>query len=350
MHDYSHDHGSAGHSANARDQEVTFSSAHDNAGLAGSVCLPDGDGPHPAVLLVHGQGPFDRDMSFAHLNPFRTLAHHLAGCGIASLRYDKRGTGQSEGRFDEATLEVLARDATAAFDFFSTRDSVNSDRTGMLGISEGGVIVAMVAGKVHPSFAVLLVTPALPGRQCLSRSFTLFSQASPDNPYTKEEFTDRLNKLLNLSLKEMRTAEEKAEMLRLAGQTVPHIVNDRTRVVFGGADISPERFVGFLTSTCLQDTLTAEPASYQSTLGCPVLALYAEKDKHIFAPDHAPALEETLRSAGNSDFTVETVSDCNHLLQVCETGYPDEYLSLNHDIAPHVIDRVGTWILERTCS
>ncbi len=86
------------------------------------------------------------------------------------------------------------------------------------------------------------------------------------------------------------------------------------------------------------------PETYLSALTCPVLALYGDRDKHVPAQENMAAAKRALVAAGNKAHTVETIAGCNHLFQRCETGYPDEYFELDHDVAPEVLDTVSGWI------
>jgi alpha/beta superfamily hydrolase len=118
-------------------------------------------------------------MSLAHLKPFKTVAEHLAANGIASLRYDKRGVGDSGGDFGSATREDLAGDVSAALRFLKRHEGIIPGRIGLLGQSEGAVIAPMVASTSDDvAFVVLLAGPAVSGRENLSLSFAMFAQAS----------------------------------------------------------------------------------------------------------------------------------------------------------------------------
>lgn len=322
---------------------VAFENPSAGISLAGTLVVPDGPGPCPAAILVHGQGPLDRDMSFGHLKPFRALAEHLAASGIGSLRYDKRGVGKSGGDFGAATRKELAGDVVAALEFLERREEVLPDRIGLIGQSEGGVIAPMVASSCDDvAFAVLLAGPAVPGRENLGLSFALFAQASPTNDLSVAEFKPRVHRLLELL--DSGLPEDRQAAVRLAASVAPHVINKRTEVVLGGNEVTAEQFVEFLASPCLQETVDDRPETYLSRLTCPVLALFAERDKHVPAAENMAAAKRALAAAGNRCATVETVLECNHLFQRCATGYPDEYFAIDHDIAPEVLDRVSGWI------
>lgn len=122
--------------------------------LGASLIVPVGSGPFPAVVFVHGSGPQPRDAN-------RWAAMALAESGIASIIYDKRGVGDSEGRFEGASLEALAADAIAVARYLSSRTDINA--VGFAGHSQGGW-VGPLAGSIWPNTAFVISSsgPAVP--------------------------------------------------------------------------------------------------------------------------------------------------------------------------------------------
>ncbi len=327
-------------------QSVEFDNPSAGIRLSGTLTVPAGRGRHPAAVLVHGQGPLDRDMSFGRLRPFKALAEHLAANGIASLRYDKRGVGESGGDFASATRWDLAGDVVAGLDFLQRQETVLPDRVGLIGQSEGGLIAALVASRSDDvAFVVSLAGPAVAGRENLALSFTQFALASPTNDLEPGELRQRLERLLDLVGADSSRPEDRAAAMELAQSLAPHVVNERTSMVLGGPEVDAEQLLGLLSSPCMRETLGGEPDGYLADVTCPVLALFAELDRHVPARENGAAAKRQLQAAGNRDWAVETIAGCNHLFQRCETGYPDEYFTIDHDISPEVLSRVSGWIL-----
>lgn len=140
-----------------RQLEVRFRSGGNL--LAGTLTLPPGAGPHPAVAWVHGGGPQTRDY-------FPDLPALLSGAGYAVLTYDKRGVGQSGGVFpgdlaDQRAIDTLARDAEAAVRFLAAQPGIDRTRLGLAGHSQGGWISPLAASR-EPAvrFAVLFAGPS----------------------------------------------------------------------------------------------------------------------------------------------------------------------------------------------
>src|SRR5688500_17261672 len=149
--------------------------------LAGTLTVPQGAGPHPAVLLVSGSGPQDRDESLMGHKPFLVLSDYLTRRGIAVLRLDDRGTSASTGTFAGATSDDFARDAEAAVRWLRARPEVADDRVGIVGHSEGGLIAPLVASRTRDvAFVVLLAGPGTPSAELLMAQGALISRAGGD--------------------------------------------------------------------------------------------------------------------------------------------------------------------------
>jgi dipeptidyl aminopeptidase/acylaminoacyl peptidase len=133
--------------------------------LAGTLTLPQGPGPFPGVVLVSGSGPQDRDEALMGHRPFYVLSDHLTRQGIAVLRYDDRGVGESTGSFAAATSEDFTADALAAVSFLRDHPRVSPDAVGIVGHSEGGLIAPMAAIRSDEvAFIVMMPGPWAPQR------------------------------------------------------------------------------------------------------------------------------------------------------------------------------------------
>src|SRR4051794_39420950 len=126
-----------------RQLEVRISAP--NATLSGTLTLPAGRAPYPAVAFVHGSGPTER----AYLPDLQAL---LVRNGVAVLAYDKRGVGQSGGSYPgesptAGTIDVLARDASAAIEFLAQQPEIDRARVGLAGHSQAGWIIPLAASR-----------------------------------------------------------------------------------------------------------------------------------------------------------------------------------------------------------
>lgn len=162
-----------------REEELTFREPAADITLAGTLTLPKGDGPFPAVVLMSGSGPQDRDEALMGHKPFLILADQLTRAGIAVLRYDDRGVGKSTGNFSTATHLDFAADGRAAFEYLKSRPEINSKQVGLLGHSEGSVYVPFVMRESKDvAFVVMLAGVGVPIRELLERQARDIAAAS----------------------------------------------------------------------------------------------------------------------------------------------------------------------------
>ncbi len=148
------------------DEEVAYENPKAAVHLAGTLTLPKGSGPFTAALLLSGTGPQDRDECLFGHRPFLVLADYLTRRGIAVLRVDDRGVGQSTGDFDKATLEDSAADALAGLAYLKSRTEIDGRRIGLIGHSEGGSVAIVVASRSDDvAFLVTMAGPGVSGEE-----------------------------------------------------------------------------------------------------------------------------------------------------------------------------------------
>jgi alpha/beta superfamily hydrolase len=151
-----------------REEEVTYANKAGGNTLAATLTVPPGKGPFPAVLLIVGSGPHDRDESLMGHKPFLVLSDYLTRKGIVVLRADKRGVGKSTGDLANRHHRRLCHDAEAGVAYLKTRSEVDPRKIGLIGHSEGGVIAPMVAvADPDVAFIVMMAGSGVPGDQII---------------------------------------------------------------------------------------------------------------------------------------------------------------------------------------
>lgn len=161
-----------------REEEVSVTTK-DGIKLSGSLTLPEGEGPFPAVLLISGSGPQDRNEEAWKYKPFLMIADRLTRQGIAVLRMDDRGTGKSGGRYADATLQLAATDTECALDYLLRRKDIRRGKTGLAGHSMGGTIAFRMAAQrpQDVAFVLSLAGAAIPGKDLMMH------QCEKDHPF-----------------------------------------------------------------------------------------------------------------------------------------------------------------------
>lgn len=200
-------------------QEVTFANTADNISLAGTLTIPRDQELRAAAVLISGSGPQDRDESILDHKPFLVIADYLSRHGIAVLRFDDRGVGQSTGTFDAATSEDFATDVQAAMMFLNSHSRTTGRPIGLIGHSEGGIIAPMAAVRdPETSFVVLLAGPGVNGRRILTSQSRLILQAEgiTDAAQLKAQETVQAAVLDYVcSADKSTTSEQEKELVRL---------------------------------------------------------------------------------------------------------------------------------------
>jgi pimeloyl-ACP methyl ester carboxylesterase len=316
-------------------EEVTFS--NEDVTLAGTLTLPEGDGPHPAVILLSGSGAQDRDENIMGFRIFRQIADHLTRNGIAVLRFDDRGAGSSTGDFASSTAEDFAGDASAAVDFLLTRDEIDAEQIGLLGHSEGGIVAPMAADmNDNISFVILMAAPAASGVDVLlaQQQFVLESEG------IEPDLAEALRTTQPAVLEAIASGDDAAYEAALNAQydAIPDEYKE---------DLSREDFLasaGEITPG-LRFLVAYDPAEDITALDIPVLAVYGTLDVQIDDEQNAPVMEELL--VDNPDATVVTIEGANHLFQAAETGAVSEYETLDPVLMPEFLETITDWLLER---
>ncbi len=314
------------------EEKVRFENSEDGIELAGTLTMPEGDGPFPAVVLISGSGAQDRNEEVANHRPFLVLSDHLTRNGIAVLRFDDRGFGESEGDAASATSADLARDAWSAAHYLLGRERVDSRSVGMLGHSEGGVIAPIVATeRKEIAFLVLLAAPGIPGDELLVAQTEAILRASG----VSESQIGAISQM-NRQIYEIIKNEDDVDALR------KRLVE--TLRSFGMPEQQIDAQVAQLTSPWYRFFLSYDPAQDLSEVSCPVLALAGSLDLQVPADENLSEIESALKRGGNDDVTTRKLEGLNHLFQHAETGLMNEYAQIEETFAPEAMDIIAEWI------
>jgi uncharacterized protein len=330
-----------------RSEEVRFPSAARGVELAGTLTLPATRGPHPAVVLVSGSGPQDRDETVAGHRPFLVLSDHLTRRGIAVLRFDDRGVGASGGQFDTATSLDFAEDAAGAVSWLRSHAEVDPARIGILGHSEGGLVAPIVATRSHgTAFLVLLAAPGVPGDSILLLQGELIGRASgvPDAELQASLATQaRSYAVVRAGGDSTALAERLTEILESAASAI----GEQERIRAGLTPAGVQAIVANLTSPWFRFFVTHDPRPVLRQVRIPVLALNGALDLQVPSRVNLEAIEAELRAGGNPDVRVVEFPGLNHLFQTAQSGSPAEYAQIEETMNPSVLETIADWIDER---
>lgn len=318
--------------------------------LAGTLTIPSGLGPHPAVALMSGSGPQDRDESLPGmtLRPFALLADALARAGIAVLRYDDRGTAGSTGSYGAAGLEDFTADGAAALAWLRDQPGIDPQRVGVLGHSEGGAYVASI-GATDPdvAFVVGLAPMVRPGIELMLDQTFAIARSQGQTVEQAQATVDANRRLYEAAL----TGDEEA---------LERVIREVMGEAWDGMDSSTQARVGdrdawvgqqvaaqlpSLGSPWFRSLLRADPSADWAEVKAPVLGVFGAKDVQVIAEPESEALEAAI-ARGDERSRVEILADANHLFQQAVTGGLQEYPTLDQTFTPELLPLITDWVRE----
>jgi fermentation-respiration switch protein FrsA (DUF1100 family) len=323
-------------------EDVKFRNEKDNINLAGTLSMPKQEGSFPAVILISGSGPQNRDEELLGHKPFLVLSDYLTKIGYAVLRYDDRGTAQSEGSFKNATTFDFANDALAAVDYLKKRKEINKKQIGLMGHSEGGLIAPIVAAKTNDvSFIVLLAGPGIQGSRILLLQQELIGRASGISEEELVKAKDVNKKMFDIILnsKDIESAnKELVPYLKQVGKDNPGKRENKSE------DELVENSLKQLTNPWMYNFIKYDPTATLKKVKCPALCLNGEKDLQVPPKENLSALKTNLESNGNKKVTVKELAGLNHLFQECKTGAPSEYAEIEQTFSPSALKEISDWL------
>jgi hypothetical protein len=328
--------------------DVRFENTPANVTLAGTLTTPRGSGPHPAVVLISGSGPQDRDQAIMGHRPFLVLADHLTRQGIAVLRYDDRGVGKSTGRFRAATHEDFVTDALAAVDWLKTRKEIDPARIGLVGHSEGGVAAPLAAVK-RPrdiAFIVLLAGVGVPMDELLVRQGQDLARVMGTSAALMERSTSGQRAMFSL-LKEKLDDPTLEQRVRALAQEQLMELTDEQRTTLGYTDAMMERQLQTVLTPWFRQLVAYDPRPTLRQVQCPVLAINGEKDLQVASQVNLTAIRDALTAGGNRDVTIREFPGLNHLFQMSTTGAIAEYGQIEETFNAEALRAVSDWIRRR---
>lgn len=333
-------------------EEVVFENPKAGIKLAGTLTVPKEGGPFPAVVLVTGSGPQDRDETLLGHKPFLVLADHLTRKGIAVLRFDDRGVAKSKGDFSKATSADFATDVFAAMEYLASRKEIDSRRIGLAGHSEGGLIAPMVAAE-HPdktAFIVMLAGTGAKGDAIIERQTQAIGKAAGASP-EQLAVSARLQKLLMATARAQPDEASAKKALAGVGSAFAKNLSDAEKKAIEIEGDSHESFkaseeaAATFASPWMRFFLNHDPAPVLARVKCPVLAINGALDLQVLPDQNMPLIEKGLREAGNNRVTTRIFPGLNHLFQHAKTGQVGEYGQIEETMAPEVMELVASWIL-----
>ncbi|MBO3270333.1 alpha/beta hydrolase family protein [Hymenobacter defluvii] len=319
-----------------REENIKFNNATANVSLSGTLTVPAGPGPFPAVVLISDSGPQERDVAVQDYRMFGMLADYLTRRGVAVLRFDDRGVGQSGGRYFTTTTADLVTDAQAAMQYLRAHKLINHRDIGLIGHGEGANVSLLAAAQPQPpAFVVALAGYGQLGHEVLlHQQLEIMRLIGADQTQVKAaiELYERMVTIIRQTPNDNQARGKVAGTLRLNNSQIDPTMA-RARAIQ-------------LTSPWSRFFLDFDPLRSLLDVRCPVLALNGTDDLQVGAATNLPLLQKGLKN--NRDVTVKKLAGVNHLFQPDPQDWPLVNGQQQPNFSPKALDTIREWIAKRT--
>lgn len=315
------------------EDEVKFKNTREGITLAGTLTTPQGNGPFPAVVLISGSGTQDRNEELLDHKPFEVIADYLTRNGIAVLRYDDRGAGESEKGKKGSTSLDLSYDAEAAFEYLKADPDIDHSKIGLIGHSEGGIINYMVAARRNDvGFLISLAGPAVKGAKLLRVQQTLNLMESG---LTKEQAETAYGFYDEIFEKIIESSE------------LNDALTTDVRAILKKSEVPDQMAAEVVKQICepwMYYFLRFDPTDNIVKVNCPALLLNGNKDVQVASFQNLSAYRKIAEEHGKTNMTIREMKDLNHLFQHCQTGSTREYAVIEETVSPEVLQIIVDYI------
>jgi alpha-beta hydrolase superfamily lysophospholipase len=302
-----------------QEHEIRFKSGEID--LAGTLALPSSNGPFPAVLFITGSGPIDRNENHKklHLNIFDDISHYLAENGIASLRYDKRGTGDSQGDYWKTGFYDNSQDALAALQYLKLQNNIQKENIFILGHSEGALQAMRLTGAGTEVAGIILLAGGAQSGEAILK-------------WQAIQIAKGLKGINGWFIKILHIDISKAQQKQI------------DRIKKSKQDYFRSQLVAKINAKWFREFMDYNPAEDLQRITVPVLAINGSKDIQIDSSDL-----DRMANLINAPFEPHLIPNMTHLLRIEEgdaaiSKYKKE---LKKPLEPMVLEIVLQWMQRR---
>ena len=324
------------------EQEIEIATAK-KIKIAGSFILPEfvKTSVFPLVIMVSGSGAQDRNCEILGHKPFWVLADHLGRNGIASYRYDDRGTGKSGGKFESATQVDFANDLISIISYF--HKAYPTAKIYIYGHSEGGMTALRAAVLTNKISGIIeAASVGTSGKDVLIAQQYLIPEAMG---FSKEECT--WNQRLYSKGAEIALTTNSNDFRKSYGTWLSQAWDSIPAKLLDGA--SQEELLtqmsAFFNNDWARQFLAFESKTYLAQLNLPFLVINGSKDVQVPALVNQVGFKTGMTPASLDKSVFYVLEGANHLFQQCKECNLSEYANLEQTLDPTLMDWVTSWIL-----
>lgn len=335
-----------------KNEDIGFYSRDKSMKFGGTLTAPDDDKKHPAILMITGSGPQNRDEELFQHKPFAVVADYLTRHGYVVLRVDDRGVGNTGGDRAVATSADYSKDAEECLAYLKGRKEVDKKKIGLYGHSEGGMIAEMIAAENKDvDFIILMAAPGIKGTDLMTEQSVhnaiamgldediaeqygkLYHSIVEDmtRSTSRDAFTNAINKDIN----EWKKGRDSVTILMTTG-----IKDSATQAMF------VQEFVDAAWNKWMVYLMQYDPQPVLEKISCKVLALDGDKDIQVISRSNLEGIAKALAKSRSKVHEEREIPGVNHLFQECKTCTVREYGQLEQTIKPEVLEIITQWLDE----
>lgn len=317
--------------------EITFENTNDNIIIGATLTYPKGEESYPLVIMLNGSGAQDRNSELLGHKPFLVLTDYLSRNGIATLRMDDRGVGETGGVYGESSLQDFVEDAEFAIKYAKGNEKLNIGSIGVLGHSLGGSVATfMASGTDEIDFMVLLASAGIRGDKLMLIQKSAIESKMGMTEAQVEASRKQIEPAYELIINNKGKKNSELKLL----------ISDYFNTLYNGQVPANQlnAIVNQLTAPWMVEFISTNPADYLKYVDCRVLAINGTNDLQVLPEENLNGIKSGLLSGGNNELTIKKYEGLNHLLQESETGMPQEYGAIEQTMSPKVLEDIAKWI------
>lgn len=333
------------------EEKIIYSNTDKSIQYGATLTIPSSVSNAPVVILITGSGQEDRDETVYGHKPFWVIADHLSRNGIAVLRVDDRGVGQSTGNVSMATSADFAKDVLVGVKYLKSRKDLHLGKIGLIGHSEGGIIAPIAANQSKDiSFIISLAGIGIKGSDLTRRQLENVNNSRGFTTAEKVRADSFLDSLIQLAGSDMEEKELKIAFQNYISNWLKQQPDSLLEKMNFKGKLGDDNISGTIASFSypwIRYILKYDPAHVLSTIQIPFLALNGGKDIQVIADENLKGFDTYLKKAGNKDYKTVLLPNLNHFFQNAKTGKFNEYPLIEETISPEVLDIITRWITDR---
>jgi hypothetical protein len=324
-------------------EKVKFKSLQDSFSLAGTLTLPKDKNNMPAIVLVSGSGPQNRDEEMMGHRPFWVLADHLTKLGYIVLRYDDRGSFDSEGEYSAATTIDFASDASAAVNYLKKRSEVDSTKIVVMGHSEGGLIANILGASIpNLSGIVSLAGTSIRGDSILKIQTKLIAESTGEKGAHLDMTYDYNVAIWDAVIDSKNIKECEKALASVSNDFVKRF--RKKKLIKKGEEIE---VIAAVKKTWLNpwmyEFIRYSPSIHIPNIACNVLVLIGSRDIQVTSKENIRGYNDLLPKNGKLHL-VKELEGLNHLFQSCKSCTVAEYGQIEETFSTIALEEIRSFL------